>query len=151
MLVLQFVWAALMSNGDDDPLVMPGLDAVKLYPRSCSLRERFENVATPLTVFSVVVPDSVEPPGLLPSAIVTGTPEALELASWTFTAGVIGWLAIVLVGCCANWFVSVRWAGGQAAGTRPAVATASPGGREGGVVFPALARHPSGAPLLRRA
>src|SRR5438309_9557276 len=65
------------------------------------------NVATPFTAATVVVPLSVLPPGLLPSATVTlpvnvGTrlPAGSSALSWT--AGLIAPPATVLVGCWVN-------------------------------------------------
>src|SRR6185436_2454636 len=66
--------------------------------------DRLENVATPLTADTVVVPDSVPPPGLAPIAtemlaveLVTVFPNASCTA--TCTAGLIDVPAVVLVGC----------------------------------------------------
>src|SRR5512133_3324378 len=48
-----------------------GVDAaVSVYPPPTLSMDRLENVATPLTAATVVVPDSVPPPGLLPIATV---------------------------------------------------------------------------------
>src|SRR6185295_9423512 len=66
--------------------------------------DRLENVATPLTAFTVLVPDSVPLPGL---ALMASTTWALEpvtvLPNWsctvTRTAGVIDTPAVALVGC----------------------------------------------------
>src|SRR5256885_10136829 len=64
--------------------------------------DRPEKLATPFTGFTVVVPDSVPPPGLAPSATVTA-PEAfvtvLPEASWIATAGAIPAPAVALLGC----------------------------------------------------
>src|SRR5512140_1788387 len=66
--------------------------------------DRLENVATPLTADTVVVPDSVPPPGLVPIAtvtrpfkLVTVLPNASCAA--TCTAGEIATPAVALVGC----------------------------------------------------
>src|SRR5436190_2184362 len=65
-----------------------------------------ENVATPLTAFTLVVPASVPPPGFAPSATVinpvkpvTTRPEARRAAN--HTTG-IGWPARVDCGCVVN-------------------------------------------------
>src|SRR5947207_8700159 len=65
--------------------------------------ERLENVATPLTAATVVVPDSVPPPGLVPIATVMLAVElvtVLPKASWTATctAGEMLTPAVALVG-----------------------------------------------------
>src|SRR6266576_3394292 len=67
---------------------------------------KFENVATPLTAFTLVVPDSVPPPGFAPIATVispvypvTVFPDASRAV--TRTAGIV-WLAWVDCGCVVN-------------------------------------------------
>src|SRR5262245_40776460 len=66
--------------------------------------ERLENVATPLDAATVVVPDSVPPPGLVPIAtvmlaveLVTVFPNASCTA--TCTAGEMLTPAVALLGC----------------------------------------------------
>src|SRR5262245_52598419 len=66
--------------------------------------DRVEKAATPLTADTVVVPDSVPPPGLVPMAtvmlaveLVTVLPNASCTA--TCTAGLIATPAVALVGC----------------------------------------------------
>src|SRR5512140_926777 len=66
--------------------------------------DRLENVATPLTADTVVVPDSVPPPGLVPMAtvmlaveLVTVFPNASCTA--TCTEGEIDTPAVALLGC----------------------------------------------------
>src|SRR5262245_6318823 len=66
--------------------------------------ERLENVATPLTADTVVVPDSAPPPGLLPMATVTLAVELVTVfpnasCTDTCTAGLIDAPAVALVGC----------------------------------------------------
>src|ERR1043165_2779914 len=66
--------------------------------------DRLENVATPLTAATVVVPDSVPPPGLVPIATVMLAVELVTVfpnASWTAacTAGAIAPPAVTLPGC----------------------------------------------------
>src|SRR3954471_12215894 len=69
--------------------------------------DRVENVATPLTAATVVVPESVPPPGLVPMATVT---LALELVTVlpnasctvTCTAGAIATPATAVLGCSEN-------------------------------------------------
>src|SRR5713226_436353 len=68
---------------------------------------RFVNVATPATAAALVVPDSVPPPGFVPSATVT-VPVKLDTAfpkasrALTTTAGVIAAPAPVVLGCPVN-------------------------------------------------
>src|SRR2546426_904738 len=71
---------------------------------------RLLNVATPRDEVTVLVPDSVPPPGLAPIAtltllvyVVSALP--LEFCATTTTAGVITRPAVVLVG----WTVNARW------------------------------------------
>src|SRR6266545_7506140 len=68
---------------------------------------RFVNVATPLAVATVVVPDSVPPLGFakiasvtLPVPVVTTLSDASRTATWT--AGVIAAPAVALLGCPVN-------------------------------------------------
>src|SRR5687767_2460199 len=66
--------------------------------------ERLENVATPLTAATVVVPDSVPPPGLVPIATVMlavelGTVFPNASCTVTCTAGLMALPAVALVGC----------------------------------------------------
>src|SRR5437016_12345644 len=68
---------------------------------------RVENVATPATAATVVVPARAPPPGFVPIAAVTlplNPVAVLPCASWTVTctAGVIVAPAVVLVGCTVN-------------------------------------------------
>src|SRR3954469_16834779 len=65
--------------------------------------ERLENVATPLTAETVVVPDSVPPPGLVPMATVTLAEELVTVlpkasCTVTCTAGLTATPAVALVG-----------------------------------------------------
>src|SRR3954469_10369918 len=66
--------------------------------------DRLENVATPLTAATVVVPDSVPPPGLVPIATVTLAVELVTVlpnvsCTATCTAGLIAAPAAVFPGC----------------------------------------------------
>src|SRR5262245_132265 len=66
--------------------------------------DRLENVATPLAAATVVVPDSVPPPGLVPIATVMFAAEPVTVLSNasctdTCTAGLIAAPAISVVGC----------------------------------------------------
>src|SRR5262245_29987138 len=66
--------------------------------------ERLENVATPPTADTVVVPDSVPPPGLVPMATVIlavelGTVFPNASCTVTCTAGEIATPAVASVGC----------------------------------------------------
>ena len=74
---------------------------------------RVENVATPATAATVVVPDKVPAPGLVPSATVTFPVNPLAVFPWasrtvTWTAGVIVAPAVVLLGGT----VKTSWAAG---------------------------------------
>src|SRR6185295_15607684 len=65
--------------------------------------DRLENVATPLTAVTVVVPDSVPPPGFVPIATVMladelGTVFPNASCTVTCTAGVIATPAVAFVG-----------------------------------------------------
>src|SRR5947199_8953942 len=64
-------------------------------------------VATPLTAAPGVAPLSVDPPGLLPGAILTlpvklGTGFPSASSARTFTAGLIWWCATVVLGSVLN-------------------------------------------------
>src|SRR5436189_141736 len=66
--------------------------------------ERVENVATPLTAATVVVPDSDPPPGLVPIDTVTIALELVTVllkasSTVTCTAGAMETPAVALVGC----------------------------------------------------
>src|SRR3954468_4696614 len=66
--------------------------------------DRLENVATPLTADTVVVPDSVPPPGLVPIVAVTLAVELVTVfpnvsCTVTCTAGAIATPAVALLGC----------------------------------------------------
>src|SRR3569832_745189 len=65
--------------------------------------ERLENDATPFTAATVVVPDSVPPPGLVPMATVMPAVELVTVfpkasCTTTCTAGLIATPAVELVG-----------------------------------------------------
>src|SRR4051812_48248747 len=65
--------------------------------------DRLENVATPATADTVVVPDSVPPPGLVPIAIVMLAVELVTVllkasCTVTCTAGAIDTPAVAFVG-----------------------------------------------------
>src|SRR3954464_3262343 len=73
--------------------------------------ERLENVATPLTADTVVVPDSVPPPGLVPIATVMLAVELVTVllnasCTVTCTAGAMETPAVALVG----WVVTASLA-----------------------------------------
>src|SRR2546428_8015466 len=75
--------------------------------------ERSPKVATPLTAATLVLPESVPPAGLLPSATVTvpvklGTALPSASCAATFTAGAIWWLAVAAPG----WTVKARCVAG---------------------------------------
>src|SRR5512132_2853119 len=66
--------------------------------------DRLENVATPLVAATVVVPDSVPPPGLVPIATVMLAAEPVTVfpnasCTVTCTAGAIATPAVALLGC----------------------------------------------------
>src|SRR5512133_1847916 len=72
--------------------------------------ERVEKVATPADADTVVVPDSVPPPGLVPIATVMLAVELVTVfPNWsctvTCTAGAIATPAVALAGCA----VKARW------------------------------------------
>src|SRR5438876_1112833 len=62
--------AGLMVNAELDAPVRAPDAAVRVYPAPALSMDRLENVATPLTAATVVVPESVPPPGLVPIAAV---------------------------------------------------------------------------------
>src|SRR5512145_872286 len=69
--------------------------------------DRLENVATPLAAATVVVPDSVPPPGLLPMATVTLAVELVTVfpnasCTVTCTAGEMDTPAVAWLGCTVN-------------------------------------------------
>jgi hypothetical protein len=51
--------------------VRPLALAARVYPDPARVMDKLENVATPLTAATVVVPESVPPAGLVPIATVT--------------------------------------------------------------------------------
>src|SRR5512140_110142 len=66
--------------------------------------DRLENVATPFTAATVVVPDSVPPPGLVPIATVMLAVELVTVlpnasCTVTCTAGAMATPATAFVGC----------------------------------------------------
>ncbi len=63
--------AAATLNGSLVVPTSPGLDAVSVYPIPALLMESPLNTATPLAALTVVVPESVPPPGLDPIAMLT--------------------------------------------------------------------------------
>ena len=90
--------------------------AVRVYPLPALSIERVEKTATPLTALTVVVPESVPPPGFASMARVTwpvAEVTVFPLASWmaTRTAG-IGLPALVVTGACvkASFVASPAWA-----------------------------------------
>src|SRR5437667_196092 len=97
-----------MSNGVlvIGPSPPPAL-AVSVYPVPVLLILRSKNVATPLTAATGLVPLSVPPPGLAPSAKVTSPVKPVATlprasSARTFTAGLIWRPAIVVLGCVPN-------------------------------------------------
>src|SRR2546422_214994 len=97
-----------MSNGVlvIGPSPPPAL-AVSVYPVPVLLILRTKNVATPLTAATGLVPLSVPPPGLAPSAKVTSPVKPVATlprasSARTFTAGLIWRPAIVVLGCVPN-------------------------------------------------
>src|SRR3954469_2187794 len=66
--------------------------------------DRLENAATPAVADTVVVPDSVPPPGLVPMATVTLAVELVAVlpnasCTVTCTVGLMALPAVALVGC----------------------------------------------------
>src|SRR5437762_3533772 len=57
---------AVMVNADEVAPVSPAEAAVRVYPATALSMDRLENVATPFTAATVVAPESVPPPGLVP-------------------------------------------------------------------------------------
>src|SRR5437870_1372175 len=97
-----------MSNGVlvIGPSPPPAL-AVSVYPVPVLLILRSKNVATPLTAATGLVPLSVPPPGLAPSAKVTSPVKPVATlprasSARTFTAGLIWRPAIVVLGGVPN-------------------------------------------------
>src|SRR5512147_1691992 len=69
--------------------------------------DRLEKLATPFTADTVVVPDSVPPPGLVPMATVMLAVELVTVfpsasCTVTCTAGMIATPAVEFVGCTAK-------------------------------------------------
>src|SRR3989442_9610048 len=88
-------------------VAVPNPVAVSQYPGAVLSRVRPLKVTTPPTAATVVVPPSVLPPGLLPSATATfsvnvGTTFPAGSSAVTWTAGLITAPATVLVGCWVN-------------------------------------------------
>src|SRR5206468_2145907 len=85
----------------------------KIGRASCrAMMLNFENVATPFTAFTLVVPDSVPPPGFAPSATVIRpvkpvTTFPASSSADTRTAGIV-WPACVVCGCV----VKATWVAG---------------------------------------
>src|SRR6185295_3925153 len=95
--------AGLMVNAVELAPVSAPDAAVSVYPAPDLLMERLENVATPLTAATVVVPDSVPPPGLVPIATVMLAVEPVTVlpnvsSTATCTDGLIATPAVALVG-----------------------------------------------------
>src|SRR5207249_7487029 len=81
--------------------------AVRVYPLALLLTLRSENVATPATAATLVVPASVPLPGFAPSATVTVPVQPVAVfpcasCAATCTAGVIAAPAVALLGCTVN-------------------------------------------------
>ncbi len=97
----------MMSNAVLVTAVKPVALAVSVYPVPVLLRLKSKNVATPLTAVTGVVPPSVAPPGLLPSATLTLPAKLVARlpsasSARTFTAGVMRRFATVVTGCWLN-------------------------------------------------
>src|SRR6185295_2587784 len=100
----RFAAAGLMVNAELDAPVSAPEAAVSVYPVPALSMDRLANVATPATAATVVVPDSVPPPGLAPMATVMlavelGTRLPNASCTVTCTAGAIATPAVALVGC----------------------------------------------------
>src|SRR5512140_1783870 len=79
--------------------------------------ERLENVATPLAADTVVVPDSVPPPGLVPMATVMLAEELVTVllnasCTVTCTAGEMDTPATTFAGSVGGWTVNASLAAG---------------------------------------
>src|ERR1700674_5130881 len=78
--------------------VSPALVARSTYPVPVLLIDRFENVATPFTAFTGVVPDRVPPPGLVWIAIPTDAALVVtRLLYWSSTRTVTARVSVALV------------------------------------------------------
>jgi hypothetical protein len=90
--------------------VRVGVEAMSVYPAPALLMLRLLKVATPAIAETVVVPESVPPPGFAPIATVTlftnvGSVLPELDAAAICTAGVIATPAAVVLG----WTVKTRW------------------------------------------
>src|SRR5207244_1256578 len=90
--------------------VSPVAAAVSVYPVPTLSTDSPENVATPLAAATVVVPESVPPPGFALSATVTVPVNPVAVfpcasCAVTCTAGVIAVPAVVLLG----WTLNTSW------------------------------------------
>src|SRR6185295_9357771 len=99
--------AGLMLNPLEVAPVRATEVALSVYPVPVLSMDRLENVATPFTAATAVVPESTPPPGLLPMASVTLAAELVTVlpnASCTAacTAGLIATPATALVGWTVN-------------------------------------------------
>src|SRR6185295_12602276 len=99
--------AGLMVNAVELAPVSAPDAAVSVYPAPVLSMERLENVATPLTAATVVVPESAPPPGLVPIATVMLAVELVTVllnasCTVTCTAGAIATPAIALDGWTVN-------------------------------------------------
>src|SRR5262245_14839382 len=95
--------AGVMLNPDDVATVSRTDADVSVEPVPTLSTDRLENVATPATAATVVVPDSVPPPGLVPIATVTLAVELVTVllkasCTVTCTAGAIATPAVAFVG-----------------------------------------------------
>src|SRR5439155_1347988 len=101
---------ATMLNGALGTVGSPPAATVSVYPVPSLSILKVANVATPPTAATVLVPDRVPPPGLVPIAVVTlpvNPVAVLPCASCavTWTAGVIVVPAVVLLG----WTLNTSW------------------------------------------
>src|SRR5437868_3013204 len=79
-------------------------DVARVQPCALPMMDRLGNVATPLTADTVVVPDSVPPPGLAPMATVMLAVELVTVlpnasCTVTCTGGAIATPAVAFAGC----------------------------------------------------
>src|SRR5688572_31691896 len=96
--------AGVMLNADEVAPVRAAEVALSVYPVPVLSMERLEKMATPATADTVVVPDSVPPPGLVPTPTVMLAVELVTVlpnasCTVTRTAGLIATPAVAFVGC----------------------------------------------------
>ena len=133
--------AGAMLNAALVALIRGTEDATSVYPLPPLLIDRPGKLATPFTGFTVVVPDSVPPPGFAPIATVTALVALVTVlpeASWTATAGAIASPAIALPGCTVKRSLAAEddWVGPpQSIATAPSRKATIAARERGGIPF----------------